>query len=104
MSDESTSKTQATCPMCGTAIDVIASKCPACGESLTAIANGLGRESEESVALQELRAFVGRRAVYYLAKWRGVLAGSGTETGFNLAAFFLSAIWLPYRKMYGITF
>ncbi len=71
--------------MCGTAIEAIAGECPACGESLQANADGFEGESAERVALQELRAFVGRRADYYLGKWRAVLAGTGTGTGFNLA-------------------
>ncbi len=52
---------------------------------------------------QEVTAFVGRKARYYLNRWSGALEGTGTSTGFNWAAFFLSGLWLPYRKMYGIT-
>jgi hypothetical protein len=52
---------------------------------------------------QEVGAFVGRNVDYYLKKWRSVLEGTGNAgnaTGFNWAAFFLSGLWLPYRKMY----
>lgn len=53
---------------------------------------------------REIRAFVGSKARYYLQKWAPVLDGLGKETGFNLAAFCLNVFWLPYRKMYKITF
>jgi hypothetical protein len=43
----------------------------------------------------EVRAAIGPRADYYLDKWRE--AGRG---GFNWAAFCMSGLWLPYRKMY----
>jgi hypothetical protein len=51
---------------------------------------------------QELRAFVGSNANYYLKAWRLALAGEGGASGFNVAAFFLSGLWLGYRKMYGV--
>jgi hypothetical protein len=54
-------------------------------------------------AEQEIRAFAGPRADYYLEKWRLALARTGNATGFNWAAFFLSGLWLPYRKMYRAT-
>ncbi len=52
---------------------------------------------------QEVTVFVGRKAGYYLHRWAGALDGAPTSTGFNWAAFFLSGLWLPYRKMYLIT-
>ena len=55
---------------------------------------------------QEVRAFVGVKADYYLKKWWPALAGTestGNVAGFNWAAFFLSGLWLPYRKMYRAT-
>jgi hypothetical protein len=54
----------------------------------------------DNLAEQEVRAFVGSRADYYLKKWHAALEGVGTGKGFNWAAFFLSGLWLPYRKMY----
>jgi hypothetical protein len=51
---------------------------------------------------QLLRAFVGSKAIYYLEKWAPLLADSG-RGGFNWAAFLLSGLWLPYRKMYAVT-
>ncbi len=46
----------------------------------------------------ELRAAVGPRADFYLRKWQATEGG-----GFNWAAFFMSGLWLPYRKMYRAT-
>lgn len=46
----------------------------------------------------ELRAAVGPRADFYLRKWQDKEGG-----GFNWAAFLLSGLWLPYRKMYRAT-
>lgn len=43
----------------------------------------------------ELRTAIGPRADSYLKKWQATERG-----GFNWAAFFLSGLWLPYRKMY----
>lgn len=59
----------------------------------------------ESSAIQsteegDLRAFVGRRADYYLEEWAPVRYGYGRSTGFNWAACLFSGLWLPYRKMY----
>jgi hypothetical protein len=51
----------------------------------------------------EIRACVGRNADYYLRHWYGVLRGRKQSTGFNWAAFLLSGLWLPYRKMYVAT-
>jgi hypothetical protein len=53
---------------------------------------------------QEIRSFVGPKADYYLNRWASALEGSRQGTGFNWAAFFLSGLWLPYRKMYLVTF
>lgn len=55
---------------------------------------------------QEIGAFVGPRAGYYLGKWWSALesgSNAGNTTGFNWAAFLLSGLWLPYRKMYRAT-
>jgi len=49
---------------------------------------------------QEVEAFVGRKAGYYLKKWPLARGLTGRSTGFNWAAFFLSGLWLPYRKLY----
>ncbi len=47
-----------------------------------------------------LRAAVGRNADYYLKHWRNGRATIHEVTGFNWAAFLLSGLWLPYRKLY----
>jgi hypothetical protein len=52
----------------------------------------------------EYRAFVGRNARYYLRKWSFAPDDSGSTRGFNWAAFLLSGLWIPYRKMYRATF
>jgi hypothetical protein len=69
----------------------------------------------EPVTEQELIAFAGHNADYYLTKWRRALKTKGSgydqvavagliltlpKTGFNWAAFLLSGLWLPFRKMY----
>lgn len=59
---------------------------------------------DTDVAENELRAFVGPRGDYYLRKWAPRLADPSGETGMNWAAFFLTAFWLAYRKMYAATF
>ena len=56
-----------------------------------------------AVTPEDVSVFVGRNAQYYLKRWAGALQGFDSGTGFNWAAFFLSGLWLPYRKMYGIT-
>jgi Protein of unknown function (DUF2628) len=43
----------------------------------------------------ELRAVFGRRADYYLAQWHGT-----AQRRSNWAAFFFSALWLAFRRMY----
>ncbi|MBM7716127.1 uncharacterized protein YacL [Bacillus thermophilus] len=44
-----------------------------------------------------LEAFVGRNIEYYEEKWKN-------EYSWNWAAFFLTFLWLGYRKMYGVIF
>jgi len=53
---------------------------------------------------QELRAFVGSNANFYLRAWAPALTGEGRITRVNFAAFFFPAFWLAYRKMYGAFF
>jgi hypothetical protein len=50
---------------------------------------------------QLLRAYVRDNSNYYLGKWRDMDA-RGKRTSFNWAAFFLNALWLIYRKMWGL--
>jgi Protein of unknown function (DUF2628) len=66
---------------------------------------------------QEIKAFVGKRASYYLKKWPVAMVHSAADwgtsppsptvraraVGFNWAAFLFSGIWMPYRKMYRAT-
>jgi hypothetical protein len=99
MSDDALAQETKTCPMCGAIVAALDSKCGACGENLTDAYGQIGA-GEGSLAIDEIRAFVGRRADYYLKKWHGTLAGEARGTGFNWAAFLLSGLWIPYRKMY----
>ncbi|MDY3554414.1 DUF2628 domain-containing protein [Gemmata sp. JC717] len=63
---------------------------------------GLGSSmiTAETPTEQEMLAFVGSNAHYYLKSWQPALSGEGGPTGFNWAAFFLPGLWLGYRKMY----
>jgi len=53
---------------------------------------------------QEVGAFIGKEADYYFKKWQPILEGRGRWAGFNWAAFFLTDLWLAYRKMYKAIF
>jgi hypothetical protein len=99
MSDDALAQDTKTCPMCGANVAALDRVCGSCGENL-ADAHGESGVAEGGLAIQEIRAFVGPRADSYLKKWHGALAGDGRGTGFNWAAFFLSGLWIPYRKMY----
>lgn len=54
----------------------------------------------DNLTEREVAAFVGPNADFYVKKWHARLEETGTETGFNWAAFFLAGVWLVYRKMY----
>ena len=43
----------------------------------------------------ELRAYFGPRADYYIAQWRGT-----ARRGYNWAAFLFGGLWFPFRRMY----
>ena len=53
----------------------------------------------DAVQRDEMTAFVGKNADYYLSRWTPLLEGENW-TAFNWAAFCFSGFWLPYRKMY----
>jgi hypothetical protein len=53
---------------------------------------------------QEIRAFVGSSADYYLRSWKPALSGRGRASGFNVFAFLGSGLWLGCLKMYRATF
>ena len=59
--------------------------------------------TDEDSERRQLRAFVGSKAQYYLDKWTPLLRSLSGNAGFNWAAFLLSGLWLPYRKMYKAT-
>ena len=54
----------------------------------------------EPIGIDELRAFIGGNAAYYLRKWTPRLTSPDGECGMNWAAFFFSTFWMFYRKMY----
>lgn len=56
----------------------------------------------ENLNEQEVRAFVRKEADYYLKKWQTILEGRRQRVGFNWAAFFLTGLWLAYRKMFKV--
>jgi len=56
--------------------------------------------SIENLSEQEVTAYVREKADYYLKKWQPILLGQGHWAGFNWAAFFLTGLWLAYRKMF----
>ena len=55
----------------------------------------------EEVSEEELAAFVGPRAPYYVGAWSDLTKDGSTFGRFNGAAFFLSGGWLLYRRLYG---
>lgn len=59
-------------------------------------------ETDEAVddRNDQLAAFIGRNASYYLSKWTPSMYGAPGNPGFNWAAFFLTGFWISYRKMY----
>ncbi len=56
--------------------------------------------TDDDAPTAELRAFVGRKADHYLKKWVPVFKSAHNRAGFSVAGFFLSGLWLGYRKMY----
>ena len=56
----------------------------------------------ENITEQEFKSFLGEKADYFLDKWKESSATRGMGDGFNWAAFFLTGLWLSYRKMYWI--
>jgi hypothetical protein len=63
-----------------------------------------GDTTMENLNEQEVTAFVRKEADYYLEKWQPILEGRSRWAGFNWAAFFLTYLWLAYRKMFKVAF
>lgn len=53
----------------------------------------------DEVRAEDLAAFVGTKADYYLPRFRR-MARNGSSASWNWAAFFFGPLWLLYRKMY----
>jgi Protein of unknown function (DUF2628) len=61
-----------------------------------------GFNSGEEV--NELCAYVGPKASYYLKKWAARLEDPAGDVGINWVAFFFPSLWMAYRKMYWAVF
>lgn len=59
---------------------------------------------EGEITEQEICAYVGRHADSYLEVWMPALAEGVTPWKFKHPAFWLSCLWLGYRKMYKVLF
>jgi hypothetical protein len=103
MSDQAMFPDTSPCPMCGGLITATDRKCPVCGETLTDSREPDG-VSDDGISVQEIRTFVGPRADYYVDVRARLRRGESRFARFNWAAFFLSGLWLAYRKMYVATF
>ncbi len=55
----------------------------------------------DEVKAEDLSAYVGTKADYYLPRFRRMARG-GSNASWNWAAFFFGPLWLLYRKMYGL--
>jgi hypothetical protein len=99
------------CPSCGAAPHPPAGE----GQPVGGRPAHPGARATEPITEQEVRAFVGRKADHYFQRWGPALKSQRArydqvavaglllrlpKTGFNWAAFLLSGLWLPYRKMY----
>ncbi len=69
-----------------------------------AVRSAYGATADVQSQVDELRVFVGGKANYYLQKWAPRLQDPQAEVGMNWAAFFLTAMWMCYRKMYRVAF
>ena len=115
------------CPHCGTQNPEFAEFCQHCGSSLdnqrswqsepqpnasygeyqpfrhseTPNSNAIPGEEVDGIKMEDLAAVIGSKADYYLPRFRR-MSRSGGNASWNWAAFFLSPLWLFYRKMYGL--
>lgn len=90
------------CSSCSTAIDVGGRFCTSCGKAVEFVNGEVPFATTEAVSdNQEVRAFVGKKADYYLGKWNNP-KNKGSNMGWNWAAFLAGMFWLGYRKMYKI--
>ena len=77
------------------------------GERTAAAAQAAPFSASEFLSLPLTKALVGRNAPVYLDKWTPLLAASPTgpagvlgRPSWNWAAFWFTAFWFLYRKMY----
>jgi hypothetical protein len=57
---------------------------------------------EGGITEQEIHAFVGRSSDSYIRSWQPALSGMGPPRKFKAAAFWLSCLWVGYRKLYKV--
>src|SRR5262245_24700867 len=58
----------------------------------------------EDITDDELRAFAGPRAEFYLSHWRVLRASGRFGSRFHVPAFLFTGIWCVYRGMYALAF
>ncbi|MBP1969225.1 hypothetical protein J2Z83_001329 [Virgibacillus natechei] len=95
------------CSNCGKEIDPNGRFCTHCSHPLHTEhdyqAAAIESDTPDDVIFEEdMRLFVGKNSAYYDRKWQKAEEKNGVS--FNFAAFFLSILWLGYRKMYTFVF
>lgn len=92
------------CSNCGKEVEPNARFCTHCSHPLhttqinQAAATEIDDTPEDVIFEEDMRLFVGHNSAYYDRKWQKAEEKNGVS--FNFAAFFLSMLWLGYRKMY----
>lgn len=91
---------KAYCIECDGELEEDMEACPSCGATVQTAENDEKEEFEN-----DLRSYIGKKADYYLDKWKLDSEGKPPKTtSMNWAAFFFPLFWAAYRKMYGIVF
>ncbi len=103
---EEAKESPAKCSACGAESSPHSSFCTHCGATLQPMRGAMGVSMQEKAASaglfpeeESLKLFVGKKASYYLPKWK-LIETTGTKISWNPASAFLGIIWMAYRKMY----